>query len=143
MELTMMKPASHPRLHFKIPKKVRQGDLRVRSLIKGRTWVDKLKSIWTIYSVIATLLFTAWLIVPAIADSQEPTLTMPWTMIAPLVESCTGYGGFVFKNELYACSPAGTLSGDLKMPPTLTVAEQQFRLRQLLPQSIWGFWVGP
>jgi len=121
---------------------VKQGDLNIPPP-PGKSWGQRLKAVLMVYSTIATLLFTAWLIVPAIADPQEPSIDMPWTVIKPLAEACMRYGGFEYANELYSCHHAGTLDGTLKMPPTLTIPERQKRMAVILPPNVWGYWISP
>lgn len=134
-------PASKHKLHFPIHP-VRQGDLKIAPP-EGKSFIDRLKSVWVIYSTVITVLFTVWLVVPAIADSQIPALDMPWTTMSPLVKGCTEYGGFEFKNTLYSCTPAGYLGGTLRMPATMSIVDRQIRLRQILPQNVFGYWVAP
>jgi hypothetical protein len=132
---------SRSRLHFSIPT-VRQGLLTIPRP-PSRPWGQRFKVILILYSTIATLLFTAWLVVPVLADTEEPKIELPWTIIKPLAEACYKYGGFEFANELYSCAPAGTLGGDLRMPPAMTIADRQIRMAAMLPRNVWGYWIQP
>ena len=139
----MERRTSKSTLHYPI-RPLRQGDLNIPAP-PGKPWGERLKLVWLVYSSIATFLFTAWLLAPAIADATNdtPRSDFPWTIMEPLARACTLNGGFEFKNELYSCAHAGTLGGDLRMPVSLTIAERQARLKTILPDSIWGYWINP
>ena len=136
---------SSPKLHYPI-RPILQSDLNLAPAPKPPFWrrvLRKVKIVATVYATISTLLFTAWLVVPAIADSEASTRGDSWTIIRPLTDACQTYGGFEFGNRLYSCAYVGQLGGTLKMNPTLSIEERQKRLRTLLPPWIWGNHIPP